>query len=114
MKLLTASCIAGVVTAEGKPIIGATVLSEGLGASSGILLLQDDDGKIYIAKTTPDLDSTLQQVITALDNVAQALSAIDVKPVGGAGSAPAPAAATNIAAITAAKAALTALKAILK
>lgn len=114
MKLLTATCVGGIVTSGGLPVVGATVLSEGVGPSSGVLLLQDDDGKIYIAKTSGDLNSTLTQLITALDNVASALSAIDVKPVGGTGSAPAPAAASNIAAITAAKVALTTLQGVLK
>lgn len=114
MKLLSATCIAGVVTADGLPVVGATVLSEGLGPSSGILVLQDDDGKYYIAKTSPDLNTTLTQLITALSHIASALSAIDVKPVGGTGSAPAPAAAADIAAISTASAALATLQGVLK
>jgi hypothetical protein len=114
MKLLAATCIGGLITADGLPVIGATILSEGLGPSSGILVLQDDDGKYYIAKTSTDLNTTLTQLITALSHVASALSAIDVKPVGGTGSAPAPAAAGDIAAITSASAALATLQGLLK
>ncbi len=114
MRLLEATCIAGLVTAEGLPILGATILSEGVGSSSGILLLQDDDGKIYIAKTSGDLKTTLEQLSTALGQLTSALGTLDAKPVGGTGSAPAPAVAGNITAITAAKTALDALKAALK
>jgi hypothetical protein len=112
MKMLEATCIAGVVKVGALPVLGATILSQGIGASSGVLLLQDDDGKIYIAKTTPDLTTTLDQLTTALTQIASALTVLDAKPLG---TLPAvPGAAANIAAITAANAALTALKAILK
>ncbi len=114
MKLISATCVAGIVTADGLPVVGATVLSEGLGPSSGILVLQDDDGKFYIAKTSTDLNTTLTQLITALTHVASALSSIDVKPVGGVGSAPVPSAAADIAAITTAGAALATLQGILR
>jgi hypothetical protein len=112
--MLAATCLAGIVTADGLPVLGATLLSEGLGPSSGILVLQDDDGKYYVAKTSTDLNTTLTQLITALSHVASALAAIDVKPVGGTGSAPAPAAAADIAAITTASAALATLQGVLK
>jgi hypothetical protein len=112
MRLIEASCIAGLVTAEGLPVLGATVLSEGVGPSSGVLLLQDDDGKIYIARTSQDLKSTLDQLTTALTQIATALTALDAKPIGTL--PPAPAAASAIAAITAANVVLTTLKAVLK
>jgi hypothetical protein len=112
MKLLEATCIAGVVKVGALPVLGAEILSEGVGSSSGILLLQDDDGKIYLAKTSGDLKTTLTQLSTALTHVATALTALDAKPIGTL--PPAPAVAANVAAITAAQAALSALKEVLK
>jgi hypothetical protein len=85
-------------------VLEASILSEGVGSSSGILLLQDDDGKIYIAKTSGDLKTTLEQISTALTHVATALTALDAKPIGTL--PPAPAVAANVAAITAVQAAL--------
>lgn len=112
MKLLEATCVAGVVKVGVLPVLGATILSEGVGPSSGILVLQDDDGKFYIAKTTPDLATTLDQLTTALTQIASALTVLDAKPLG---TLPAvPGVAANVAAITVANAALTTLRAILK
>lgn len=110
-KLLEASCIAGVVTSEGVPVPSAEILSQGIGASTGFLIL-DGDKAYYVAKTSPDLDTTLGKVITALQQVVVALGILDAKPIGTL--APAPGAAVSIGLVTAAATELTALKASLK
>lgn len=113
IKALKATCVAGIVTADSLPVSGATVLSEGLGSSSGLALIQDGD-VYYLTKTSPDLKSALDQISTALSQIASALAALDAKPVGGVGSAPAPAVAANVAAVSAAQSAIAALKGMLK
>lgn len=49
-----------------------TILSEGVGASSGVLVI-DEDRKYYHAKTSPDLKATLEQIIAALTAAASGL-----------------------------------------
>ncbi len=124
-KALPASCAAGVVLTGGIPVPSAEILSSGVGPSSGVLIL-DEDEAFYIPDTTPDLDTTLAQIITALTQVSQALAqtvlalnVLDNKPLGAL--PPVPAVTANSTAITAAAAAVTAataqltvLKAILK
>ncbi len=107
-KVLDASCLAGVVSVDGVPLLGATVLSEGVAASDGFAVL-DEGNAWYIAKTSPDLETTLDklndvlsQLTTALTNTATALSLHDAI-VG-------PVAAANIAAITTANTAITATR----
>lgn len=66
-KVLNASCKEGILTVDGVPVQGAIILSEGVGESEGIACI--DERKIfYIAKTTPDLARTL-------DNLSEALAA---------------------------------------
>lgn len=122
-KVLEASCVGGVVTADGVPVGSAQILSEGVGSSQGVLLLDEDLAR-YIAKTSPDLKTTLERLITALEKIASALTSLDtagflIGVTGGAAS-PAvgipgtPVAASDIAAITAAKVQLNTLKGMLK
>lgn len=117
-KVLPASCAAGVVLAgvPPLPLPAATVLSEGVGPSEGIAIL-DEDTVFYVPDTTPDLKATLDslvnvltQVKAALDKAVSALTTIDSKPTGGTGSAPTPAATVDIAAITTAATAIDGLK----
>lgn len=110
-KALDATCTAGVVLADGIPVIGATILSEGVGSSSGVLIL-DEDRQTYIGKTSGDLKIALEKIASALSQIATALTTIDSKPAGTL--APAPAAASAISAISAVQAELTALKEVLK
>lgn len=71
-KTITASCVGGIVTADGVPVPAAEVLSEGVGASEGLLVV-DEEKAFYVAKTTPDLETTLTHLITALTQVKAAL-----------------------------------------
>lgn len=110
-KILEATCAGGVVTADGLPVSGATVLSEGVAPSSGILIMQGDE-KTYVAKTSPDLNLTLARLAEALGNIATALTALDAKPIGAL--PPAPSSAAAIANITSIQGQLTALKEAMK
>lgn len=119
-KVIQATCAGGAVLADGLPLPSAEILSEGVGSSEGIAVL-DDTSAWYVANIMPDLKTTLEKVIdslaqvkTALDQTATALSdtaaaftIIDVKPVGGAGSAPAPGVSSQITSITSASTSIT-------
>lgn len=120
-KTLPASCVAGVVLAglPPLPVPTATILSEGIGASTGVVVL-DEFGATYVAKTSPDLKTTLEQLIDvltqvtdALNKTASALTLVDAKPTGGAGSAVVPTTVSDVAGITAASAAIVAIKTVL-
>lgn len=125
-KKLEATCVNGIVTAGGVPVPETEILSEGVGASSGVLLI-DESLKTYIPKTSPDLEATLTQVIAALSAAASAITASatlfgtmaspvwDVQPAGAAAAASAATAASSAsAAITAARTALETLKGALR
>ena len=75
-KALEATCVAGVVTSEGVPVPDTTILSEGVAASEGLLIL-DEDKKTYIPKTSPDLKETLDKIVSVLGQISSALSALD-------------------------------------
>ncbi len=126
-KVLEASCVGGVVTVDGFAVPSATILSEGVGASNGVVLL-DDDQAFYINATSADLKSTLDTLIdvltevkTALDKTVASLTSIDTHApllVATTGTAVAqtgtatwvPVAATNIAGITTAATQIAVLK----
>lgn len=74
-KLIEATCNDGVVTALGVTVDNVVILSEGVGASSGVLIL-DEDSATYIAKTSPDLKTTILKAITALTETADGLSKV--------------------------------------
>lgn len=141
LKVIKATCIGDVVTAESLPVSIAEIFSEGQGQSSGLLFI-DGDKAYYVAKTSPDLKTTLEQVIAAIGQISTSLSkVVDALPqlqaaiavpaaaaegLGATGTSAATAAAmatvaADTAAITAAvvqieaaKTALTTLKGVLK
>lgn len=116
-KVMPATCEAQVVTCNDLPLPGAVILSQGVGQSSGIAVL-DGDSAHYVANISGDLKTLLTKVIdslaqvkTALDKSVDALTAIDtagyiltVNPgTGGAsGVAAAPVATADISSITSA------------
>lgn len=75
-KVLRATCENSIVTCEGVPVPAARILSEGIGASVGVAVIEDDRVD-YIPKTSPDLKLTIEKLITALNNVSSALTLID-------------------------------------
>lgn len=92
-KVLPATCQAQVVTADGLPLTGATILSQGVGSSEGIAVL-DEDQSFYVADITPDLKTTLEKVIDALTQIKSGIDKIadTLTDIGGgmAGSGTAP------------------------
>jgi hypothetical protein len=114
-KMIEASCVGGVVTAIGVPVPAADILSEGVAASTGFLLLDGDEAK-YVPKTSPDLKTTLTKLISILGQLTTALTAIDTKVLvtscgaGPGSTAPLPLAAANIAALSVIQSELTVLK----
>ncbi len=105
-KALAATCVAGIVSVGGQPLTACTILSEGVADSEGVVFL-DEDKAYYVAKTSPDLGTTLStlsdaltQITTALTHAATALTAHDgiVGPVAAADIA---AVLTAVTAITA-------------
>jgi hypothetical protein len=72
-KVLPASCVGGIVTAELFPVASAEVLSDGSGPSTGFLVL-DEEEAFYVTSNASDLKTTLEKVISALNDAASALS----------------------------------------
>jgi hypothetical protein len=110
-KIITASCEASVVTAD-DIAVDATILSEGIGASEGLLVL-DKTNATYLTSNASDLKTAIEKVISALNKVTDTLTAIGT---GMTGSTTAPPAALpiNVALITAIVTELTTLKESLK
>ncbi len=113
-KVLAATCAVGIVTAGGLPVPAAEILSEGVGPSSGVLIL-DEDLAQYIAKTTPDLKSAIGDLSTLLGTVSGSLTTIATALTSiGAGmtgptTAPPPTLPVNVASILSDVASLAAL-----
>ncbi len=124
-KVLEAVVQNGVVKVGSLSVPEAVIFSEGLSNSQGVLLLEES-GAYYIPKTSPDLNATLEQLLTGLQNITQsltevstALTAIAAVPSGWVTPPPTIAAnvaiiTTKVAAITAARTALNTLKGALK
>ncbi len=124
-KMLPASCVAGVVTVDGLPIPGAVILSQGVGPSTGVVVI-DESTVTYVAMSSPDLKTALEKVITALEktvtalnNAASGLGLVDGKPQGTltpvlVAASNITAIGTNSALITAAKVELETLKGMLR
>lgn len=119
MKILNASCAAGVVTANGGIVPSCPILGEG-GTSSGYLVIAENKF-VYLPKTTPDVKSFLTQVgslCDKLESLCDSIAAITVTCAlpGSPSSTPINAAAfaTAKAEIVTVHSSLTTLKAALK
>ena len=88
-KVIEATCEDGEVTALAVPVEVAEILSEGVAPSSGFILMQGDK-VFYVAKTSPDLKTTLEKVVTALGKISTALTALDTAGflIGATGAVP--------------------------
>lgn len=104
-KVLTATCENGVVKVNGLPVPGAVILSEGVGASEGFVAI-DLERAYYLARVTPDLETTLEKLIESLDTNAEALNKlVDIITSIGSGmtgpsTAPPPDLATDLLEVT--------------
>ncbi len=114
-KALAATCVGSVVSVGGIPVSVATIFSKGVAQSSGVAFL-DEDKAFYFANTAPDLETTLTQVVNALDQAVTAINKVaDTLTAIGGGmtgptTAPPPTLITNVAAITAATVQITTAK----
>lgn len=104
-KALEATCDAnGIVTAEGFQVPSAVILSEGKAASEGLLILEEEKAT-YVAKTSGDLKTSIENMVSALDAVASALTTVanTLTAIGGgmtgSSTAPPPALPTNVSQI---------------
>lgn len=112
-KILAATCDAtGKVTADGVIVPEAVVLSLGKQASSGLLYL-DGDKAWYFPSSATDIEATLGQLSTAIEKIANVLTAIGGGMTGPT-TAPPPTLPTDVAAILQIKAAIDQLKGALK
>lgn len=115
-KILDATCESNVVLVQGIQVPVARVLSEGIGPSEGVLLMEEDKAT-YITSSAEDLKETIEKLIQALSDVTTALTAIDTRTyimaVSG-GTVGAPVATAAIAQVASTIAELSSLKEVLK
>lgn len=116
-KVLDATCNAsGTVTADGVPVVGAIVLSEGKQASSGVAVM-DGDKVWYLTSSATDIKNTIEKLISVIEKDAEALTQIATTLTSiGAGmtgptTAPPPTLATDVVTINSKVTALNAVKA---
>ena len=74
-KVLYATCVGGVVTADGLPVPDFIILSEGVHESEGLLFLEEDK-KTYIPKQSPDMIEALTRTADAIGTASDALAAV--------------------------------------
>lgn len=74
-KILEATCQSGVVKVDNLAISDVIILSEGLGASTGILIMQDGQA-YYVPYAAIDLKNTLIKIDTTLTNVIDAINKV--------------------------------------
>lgn len=110
-KVIEATCQANVVTVDGQPV-DATILSKGLGSSSGIAVL-DKDSVTYVTSNATDLETTIDNLNQSLTKLITIVTAIGAGMTGPT-TTPPPTLAADLAEITAIVATLTTLKGQLK
>jgi len=102
-KILSASCQSGSVTTEGYVISPATILSQGVKASTGIALIEQDQ-MTYVTSNASDIKDLITNLESIISDVVSALTGIDAVTTAPGSNA------ALISAITAAKAAITTQK----
>ena len=85
-RAIAASCQASIVTVEGVPVPGAVILSEGISASSGFAIF-DEDKVYYVAKTSPDLKAAMTALNSMIQNILTVLSSVDSSATSGSNAA---------------------------
>lgn len=110
-----ATCVGGIVKVGGLVVPNTTILGDGIGASFGIMIMQGEE-TTYIPKTSPDLEETLDSLITSIDDISSALQTIAtsitaIAAVTGPTWTPPPTLATDVAQIATKVAALAVTKA---
>lgn len=72
-KTLAATCSGSAVKVDGVAVPSAVILSEGVGESTGVVLL-DEDKAFYLAKISPDLKTAIERTIEGLEAAKTALT----------------------------------------
>ncbi len=79
-QILNASCIANVVTVEGKPV-HANILSEGVKASTGLALIESDNVN-YVTSNASDIKDLISSLTTLIQLVSDTFTAIGTGMTG--------------------------------
>ncbi len=79
-KILDASCVAGIVTVDSLPIPSANILSQGVKASTGKLLM-DEEKADYFTSNATDIADLISNIGTVVDQIVLALTALDAVTV---------------------------------
>ena len=106
MKIFNANCAAGIVTVNSLPVPNCPILGEGVGPSSGYVVMAENK-VIYLPKTTPDVKTLIGLIETLCTNIASLT--VTTVALGSPTSTP-----LNSASFVALKAQLTSLKTTLK
>jgi hypothetical protein len=80
-RILDATCESGIVTVEGQEITPTFIFSEGVGASIGKLII-DGNRSYYLAKTSPDLKTTIEKVSESIEKIGEILTSIGAGMTG--------------------------------
>jgi len=75
-KVLPADCQSQTVKVSGNPVSEADILSEGVGASQGVILI-DEDGVYYLTSNAADLKETLDKTVDAINKIADVLTTLE-------------------------------------
>lgn len=75
-RIFEATCLGNVVKIAGKPIVDASVLSEGVKASTGVALMQGDEVS-YITSNATDIKDLITNVKAVVDQIQLVLTALD-------------------------------------
>lgn len=110
-RVLEGSCNASVVTVDGQ-VVEASILSKGLGESSGVAII-DKDKVYYLTSNADDLDLTIEKLNSSLTKLISIITAIGAGMTGPT-TAPPGTLAADLAEITAIVTELTTLKGSLK
>lgn len=97
-KVLPATCQDNQVTVEGQ-VIEAEILSNGVGESSGLAII-DEDKAYYLPNMTSDISTILTDLSTMIKDIAAMLTAIGAGMTGPT-TAPPPTLAADVAALQA-------------
>jgi hypothetical protein len=81
-RIIDATCLAGVVTADGLPVPGTTILSQGTKQSSGALEIDGEKRYYFTSNATDikDLITNLEAIIQQVVLIATNLDAVTVSP----------------------------------
>lgn len=111
-RILEASCLDSKVTIDGKEINVDLIIGAGIGASTGVLIL-DGSKSYYVAKTNADFHQSLNSLVDAIGKIADLFTAIGAGMTGGS-TAPPGTLVADVAAIDALATTLNTLKGNLK